>query len=135
MPTDLDARFHRHLPVRGINFLEEHLVLELMRGAFRGFVYDVLCGTPSTLEAGYRHFARLEHRFLLLPDPLRGNGMIVESFPEQNLHPILKATLVKLRTRQFAKRQMTWFRRQLQLTWINLEPQSSAEAVAESIAR
>ena len=43
--------------------------------------------------------------------------------------------LVKLRTRQFAKRQMTWFRRQLQLSWINLEPQSSAEAVAESIAR
>jgi tRNA dimethylallyltransferase len=42
--------------------------------------------------------------------------------------------LVKLRTRQFAKRQMTWFRRQLQLTWINLEPQSSAEAVAKAIA-
>jgi tRNA dimethylallyltransferase len=37
--------------------------------------------------------------------------------------------LVKLRTRQFAKRQMTWFRRQLQLTWINLEPRGSAEAV------
>ena len=36
--------------------------------------------------------------------------------------------LVKVRTRQFAKRQMTWFRRQLQLTWINLEPQSSAES-------
>ena len=43
--------------------------------------------------------------------------------------------LVKLRTRQFAKRQMTWFRRQLQLTWINLEPQSSAESAAEVIAR
>jgi tRNA dimethylallyltransferase len=42
--------------------------------------------------------------------------------------------LVKLRTRLFAKRQMTWFRRQLQLTWINLEPQSRPEAVAESIA-
>ena len=42
--------------------------------------------------------------------------------------------LVKVRTRQFAKRQMTWFRRQLQLTWISLEPQSSAEAVAETIA-
>ena len=42
--------------------------------------------------------------------------------------------LVKVRTRQFAKRQMTWFRRQLQLTWINLEPQSSAEAVVETIA-
>jgi tRNA dimethylallyltransferase len=41
--------------------------------------------------------------------------------------------LVKLRTRQFAKRQMTWFRRQLQLTWINLEPQGSAEAAAKTI--
>ena len=43
--------------------------------------------------------------------------------------------LVKLRTRQFAKRQMTWFRGQLQLTWTNLEPESRPEAVAESIAR
>jgi tRNA dimethylallyltransferase len=42
--------------------------------------------------------------------------------------------LVKLRTRQFAKRQMTWFRRQLQLSWINLEPQSNAEAVVKAIA-
>jgi tRNA dimethylallyltransferase len=42
--------------------------------------------------------------------------------------------LVKIRTRQFAKRQMTWFRRQLQLTWINLEPQCSAEAVAKTIS-
>ena len=42
---------------------------------------------------------------------------------------------VKARTRQFAKRQMTWFRRQLQLSWINLEPQSSLEDVAKSIAR
>jgi tRNA dimethylallyltransferase len=43
--------------------------------------------------------------------------------------------LVKLRTRQFAKRQMTWFRGQLQLTWITLESESRLEAVAESIAR
>ena len=42
--------------------------------------------------------------------------------------------LVKIRTRQFAKRQMTWFRRQLHLTWVNLEPQGSAEAVARTIA-
>jgi tRNA dimethylallyltransferase len=42
--------------------------------------------------------------------------------------------LVKIRTRQFAKRQMTWFRRQLRLTWIHLEPQGSAEAVAKAIA-
>jgi tRNA dimethylallyltransferase len=42
--------------------------------------------------------------------------------------------LVKIRTRQFAKRQMTWFRRQFHLTWIHLEPQSSAEAVVKMIA-
>ncbi len=42
--------------------------------------------------------------------------------------------LVKIRTNQFAKRQMTWFRRQLALTWIQLEPQTRAEAVAKSIA-
>jgi len=42
--------------------------------------------------------------------------------------------LVKARTRQFAKRQMTWFRRQLPLNWINLEPQGSAEAVAKTVA-
>ncbi len=41
--------------------------------------------------------------------------------------------LVKIRTRQFAKRQMTWFRRQLRLNWINLEPESTAETIASTI--
>jgi tRNA dimethylallyltransferase len=41
--------------------------------------------------------------------------------------------LVKLRTRQFTKRQMTWFRRQLQLTWIALDPQSNVEKIAQLI--
>ena len=35
--------------------------------------------------------------------------------------------LVKIRTRQFAKRQMTWFRRQAQLQWIDCQPQDSSE--------
>jgi len=42
--------------------------------------------------------------------------------------------LVKLRTRQFARRQMTWFRRQLPLAWINLAPGDSPESVAGTIA-
>jgi tRNA dimethylallyltransferase len=56
-------------------------------------------------------------------DHLRGERSLAET-----------VELVKRRTRQFAKRQMTWFRRQLQLTWINLEPESSAEAVVKAIA-
>jgi tRNA dimethylallyltransferase len=41
--------------------------------------------------------------------------------------------LVKLRTRQFAKRQMTWFRRQAQLTWFHLGPGEGAEEIAERV--
>ena len=42
--------------------------------------------------------------------------------------------LVKLRSRQFAKRQLTWFRRQLRLTWIHLEPGQADEEIADRLA-
>lgn len=62
-----------------------------------------------------------------------GYRQIVEHLRgERSLAETVK--LVKIRTHQFAKKQMTWFRRQLQLTWINLEAESSAEAVAKMIA-
>ncbi len=38
--------------------------------------------------------------------------------------------LVKIKTRQFAKRQMTWFRRQMDLEWIELKPDDALEAIA-----
>lgn len=38
--------------------------------------------------------------------------------------------LVKSKTRQFAKRQMTWFRKHANAQWIELQPQDSAEAMA-----
>ena len=38
--------------------------------------------------------------------------------------------LVKSRTRQFAKRQLTWFRRQLDPEWIELKPDESLEECA-----
>jgi tRNA dimethylallyltransferase len=41
--------------------------------------------------------------------------------------------LVKIRTRQFAKRQMTWFRRQMKLEWIDSSAQTAA-ATAEQLA-
>jgi tRNA dimethylallyltransferase len=41
--------------------------------------------------------------------------------------------LVKTRTRQFAKRQMTWFRRQFHMNWIMLEPTTELDAVADRI--
>ena len=42
--------------------------------------------------------------------------------------------LVKIRTRQFAKRQMTWFRRQMQLRWIQIEGEPGTEEVVERVA-
>ncbi len=41
--------------------------------------------------------------------------------------------LVKIRTRQFARRQLTWFRRQLPVNWVACQPQEPAEAVAARI--
>ena len=41
--------------------------------------------------------------------------------------------LVKTRTRQFAKRQLTWFRAQKNLEWIELKPDESLEKCARKI--
>jgi tRNA dimethylallyltransferase len=41
--------------------------------------------------------------------------------------------LVKSRTRQFAKRQLTWFRRQLDPEWIELKPDESPENCARKV--
>jgi tRNA dimethylallyltransferase len=43
--------------------------------------------------------------------------------------------LVKLRTRQFAKRQMTWFRRQFTATWIDLTPDDTPEQVTARLCQ
>jgi tRNA dimethylallyltransferase len=43
--------------------------------------------------------------------------------------------LVKSRTRQFAKRQLTWFRRQLDAEWIELKPDEPPEKCLEKIQR
>jgi len=40
---------------------------------------------------------------------------------------------VKIRTRQFAKRQLTWFRRQLAPEWIELKPGDSVETVVANL--
>ncbi len=41
--------------------------------------------------------------------------------------------LVKIKTRQFAKRQMTWFKRQMNLQWIELSPNQALNAIVERV--
>jgi tRNA dimethylallyltransferase len=43
--------------------------------------------------------------------------------------------LVKVRTRQFAKRQMTWFRRQMPLQWVQAEPTDAPETIVNSLLK
>jgi tRNA dimethylallyltransferase len=42
--------------------------------------------------------------------------------------------LVKTKTRQFAKRQMTWFRNQLPVQWLDVDPRADLAKVADTIA-
>jgi tRNA dimethylallyltransferase len=104
------ADLHHRISARVDAMFCQGWVAETEQLLWRGLAHN-----QTAMQAlGYRQIA--EH--------LRGERSLAETIE-----------LVKLRTRQFAKRQLTWFRRQLQLTWINLEPPSSAETVAESMAR
>ena len=95
----------------------ERRVDEMFRRGLVGETEELLkCGlgeNPIAMQAlGYRQV--VEH--------LRGESSLAETIE-----------LVKLRTRQFAKRQMTWFRRQARLRWIELGEEEPASASAKRL--
>ena len=103
-PADLRAR----IDARVERMFQRGLVQETQRLLERG-----LAANPTARQAlGYRQV--VEH--------LRGERSLAETI-----------ALVKVRTRQFAKRQMTWFRRQMPLTWLELKPGDDLAAVAETL--
>ena len=86
------------------------LVLETEQLLERG-----LAGNRTAMQAiGYRQV--VEH--------LRGERSLEETIG-----------LIKQRTRQFAKRQMTWFRRQFKAQWRTVEPEAGAEEVADLLLK
>lgn len=102
-PADLHARIN----VRVDEMFRRGLVAETEQLLQRG-----LAENKTAMQAiGYRQV--VEH--------LRG---------ERNLAETIE--LVKIRTRQFAKRQLTWFRRHANPQWIELKP---AESPAGTLAR
>ena len=88
----------------------------------RGLVEE----TRRLLEAGFasNRTAMQALGYRQVAEHLRGDRSLAETIE-----------LVKLRTRQFAKRQMTWFRRQLRPAWIDVTPQQDAEAAAGEMMR
>jgi tRNA dimethylallyltransferase len=105
-PADLRGR----IDLRVEEMFHRGLVAETEALLQRG-----LAGNRTAMQAlGYRQVT--EH--------LRGERSLADTIE-----------LVKVRTRQFAKRQMTWFRRQMELEWIELEPTTSAGDAVSRIER
>ena len=98
MNSDLHARIHARVD----EMFQRGLVAETERLLARG-----LAENPTAMQAiGYRQV--VEH--------LRGERSLAETIE-----------LVKIRTRQFARRQMTWFRRQARVEWLAVPPGESTE--------
>lgn len=100
---DLDARIN----VRVDAMFARGLVAET-----RALLAQGLEQNPTAMQAiGYRQV--VEH--------LRGERSLAET-----------VELVKIKTRQYAKRQLTWFRRHAAATWVEIAP---GESAAETVAR
>ena len=99
--TDLHAR---------INTRVDEMFAQGLVEETRALLQQGLEQNKTALQAiGYRQ--AVEH--------LRGARSLVET-----------VELVKIKTRQFAKRQRTWFRRQLSVRWISVEAHDDADALA-----
>ncbi len=108
--TRASADLHRRIDARVEQMFQAGLVAETEALLARG-----LAENKTAMQAlGYRQV--VEH--------LRGQRTLAETIE-----------LVKIRTRQFAKRQLTWFRRQLRLMWIKIEPAETAVDIAERLTR
>jgi len=104
-PEDLQRRINHRVD----SMFQAGLVAETQRLLECG-----LAENPIAMQAlGYRQV--VEH--------LRGERPLAETIE-----------LVKLRTRQYAKRQLTWFRRQMRLTWIALSPDETDQETSNRVA-
>ena len=105
-PVDLHARINARVDA----MFARGLVNETRELLGRG-----LAENKTAMQAiGYRQV--VEH--------LRGERSLAETIE-----------LVKSRTRQFVKRQLTWFRRHGNCNWIELSPEESPATIAEKICR
>ena len=91
----------------------------------RGLVEETHCLLGLGLEQNRTAMQAIGYRQVV--EQLRGERSLPETIE-----------LVKIKTRQFAKRQMTWFRRQLNPTWMELpsnDPTSAVAALAKEMDR
>jgi tRNA dimethylallyltransferase len=89
------------------------------------FRQGLVSETKALLAAGLEgnRVARQALGYRQVAEYLRGERSLVETI-----------ALVKIRTRQFAKRQMTWFRRQMTVQWLDMEVSDAAPQLAARIS-
>jgi tRNA dimethylallyltransferase len=88
----------------------------------KGLVAETEALLKAGLEQNRNAMQALGYRQVV--EHLRGEHSLAETIE-----------LVKSRTRKFAKRQMTWFRRQLALNWIELQPGQAMAEVVRKMAK
>jgi tRNA dimethylallyltransferase len=88
----------------------------------RGLVNEVQLVIKQGLEKNRTAMQAIGYRQVV--EHLRGERPLAETIE-----------LVKIRTRQFAKRQLTWFRRHASVTALQVQPHDTPEAVADQIIR
>ena len=105
----------------------------------------------SASDLHHRIHLRVEQMFerglvreteLLLSRGLGGNPIALQALGYRQVYEHLQdkhslaetVELTKIRTRQFAKRQLTWFRKHAPLTWVHAGPEDTAEDLAMRLA-
>ena len=88
------------------------------------FAQGLVAETKALLDCGLaeNRIAMQAIGYRQVVEHLRGERPLAETI-----------ALVKIRTRQFAKRQMTWFRRQLPVTWLEVRAGEPASEIAARV--
>jgi tRNA dimethylallyltransferase len=102
--------------------LHERMARRVEEMFARGLVAETEALLGRGLEQNPRAMQALGYRQVV--EHLRGKRALPET-----------VELVKIRTRQFGKRQLTWFRRQMRLEWISMEGQSAGAVAARLAAK
>jgi tRNA dimethylallyltransferase len=107
-------RCPREMLNRRIDRRVDHMFAQGLIGEVEQLVWERLRANPTALQAlGYRQVVEYLDGARSLPETI---------------------ALVKQKTRQYAKRQMTWFLHQAQLTWVDLADLDRAPQIAAQLA-
>ena len=117
-----DSQFTIHGFSRPAHDLHARINVRVDEMFSRGLVDETRQLLPRGLEQNKTAMQAIGYRQVV--EHLRGERPLPETIE-----------LVKSKTRQFAKRQMTWFRKHANVVWIELQPDSAPESVCELLLK